>query len=286
MSGGRAVWILWVCFVIRGIACSALMPMWEGYDEWAHFAYVQHLVNGEALSVPGVSRPSREVMESRRLAPAAWTQRDVLPGSLSYEAWWALSREQRAERRRALDSLPDEFRGEDVAAATNYESQQPPLYYWLCAPLLKVLDDLPLPARVFALRCLSLLLASFAIPFGVRIARRVLPTEAAAVGAAALFVVMPEGIINFSRVGNECLVIALLTPLIWLSLEVLDRGLSWQRTVAIGVLLGAGLLAKAFFIALAVPAIVICAMASRVRAAAALASRWGSRAGGTSGSTG
>ena len=38
--------VLWACFLVRLLFYSAMLPLWEGYDEWAHFAVVRQMVFG------------------------------------------------------------------------------------------------------------------------------------------------------------------------------------------------------------------------------------------------
>ena len=42
----RLLLLLWAAFIIRGLWYSAAMPIWEGYDEPYHFAYLQQLAAG------------------------------------------------------------------------------------------------------------------------------------------------------------------------------------------------------------------------------------------------
>src|SRR5438309_248236 len=39
----RLLFLVWIAFVTRGLFYCVQQPMWEGYDEWAHFAYIQHV---------------------------------------------------------------------------------------------------------------------------------------------------------------------------------------------------------------------------------------------------
>ncbi|PYS25341.1 MAG: hypothetical protein DMG11_23080 [Acidobacteria bacterium] len=34
---------IWVIFLCKGIFYSLLFPIWEGFDEYAHFAFIQYL---------------------------------------------------------------------------------------------------------------------------------------------------------------------------------------------------------------------------------------------------
>lgn len=41
MSARLILVTLWTCFLLRGFFYCSFLPIWEGYDEWAHFAFVQ-----------------------------------------------------------------------------------------------------------------------------------------------------------------------------------------------------------------------------------------------------
>ena len=39
----RVLLILWLAFLLRGIFYCTVLPLWEGFDEWAHFAVIQQM---------------------------------------------------------------------------------------------------------------------------------------------------------------------------------------------------------------------------------------------------
>src|SRR6185437_7696119 len=140
-SSACRVWIFWGLFLIRGCFYSAMLPLLEGWDEYAHFAYVPQW-NDHGPLPRTTDRISREIDESMRLAPLARELRWIGGPYLTYTDWWALPAEQRAGRERALATLPpvyahqpaSDFNGRPLVF---YEAQQPPLFYWLAAPVLR-----------------------------------------------------------------------------------------------------------------------------------------------------
>jgi len=64
MPGGkisvRPVALIWLFFLIRGLFYVRAIPIWEGFDEWAHYAYLQSMALGVAPHGP----VSREVQAS------------------------------------------------------------------------------------------------------------------------------------------------------------------------------------------------------------------------------
>jgi 4-amino-4-deoxy-L-arabinose transferase-like glycosyltransferase len=243
----RKALLLWALFLVRGGFYCAMMPLWEGWDEYAHFAWLQHWVDRGTLPDFRDSM-SREIDESMKLTPLAHELAWIGPPYLTHPQWWALPEAERAERVGKLAALPPAWAHQ--AATHNfdfYEAQQPPLYYWIAALPLRWIGAWPLWWRVFLLRLLSMVIASTAIPLTWMAARRIVG-ERLAVLCAALLAVAPGFVIDVSRVANDCLAIALVALLFWL--------LPRRGWTAVGFSLGAALLTKAYMLAL-VPALII-----------------------------
>lgn len=236
-----------------------MFPLWEGYDEFAHFGVVRAIaLNG--IRLPPRDQPGqRDVEESFRLVPVPWQFRgwDVFRVSLTEEAYWALSPEERRERQERLRHMPPGWERTDaVAGISAYEAVQPPLYYWLMAPWLDAAKGWGLPAQVMWLRWIGIAVASLAAPLTFLIAREVTRGESAALGCAAVVAVMPGFAMNAARISNEPLGIVLFTLLIWLGVRILDRQPGVGDAAGLGAVLGLGLLTKAYFLA-AVPPVVL-----------------------------
>lgn len=257
---GRPSWSLfaiWLCFMVRGVFYATVLPLWEGYDEYSHFACVQYVSVHGSIPIPGISRISREVSASLGSTPLPWTLKDLVPGAIRYDDFWSLPPHLREARIAALGKAADPaLREEDPRGEKLYESQQPPLYYWLMAPILGMAENWSLAARVLLLRSVSLLLASLALPLGFALARRVFGSAPLAICAAAAVVCMPEGMIDLARVGNESLALLLYTLLTYACVRMIDEGPNARNSLLIGAALGCGLLTKAYFLT-AIPAVCV-----------------------------
>ena len=220
-----------------------MLPLWEGWDEYAHFAYVQHWSDHGTLPRP-TDRISREIDESMRLTPLARELRWIGGPYLIYPDWWGLPAAQRAERERALEELPVAFAHQPAADFNGkpfvfYEAQQAPLFYWVATPVLRAFETWNIRERVVSIRLLSVLFASLAIPLVF--------LAAPAVGeyCAALLAVAPGLAIDAAHVSNDGLMIALAAIFLWL---LMREKSGW---ISVGVTLGLAILTKASLLFLA-----------------------------------
>ena len=236
---------LWCCFLARLLFYAAMLPLWEGYDEWAHFAVVRQMAFGGRWLPSRDAAIPRDVETSLQLAPVPWELRSLAPPAVTRDDYWRLSREERERRKAQLGSPPDAW------GLKAYEALQPPLYYWLMTPMLWICRWLGvgLLGQVLALRFLSALLASFIVPLVYRIGLEVWDDNRVALGTAAIAALMPGLAIDVARVGNDCLAVLLFTLLTCLLLRT-------RRTAPAGLVMGLGLLTKAYFLT-AIPAVLL-----------------------------
>ncbi len=252
---------LWCCFLLRLGFYSAALPLWEGFDEWAHFSVVRAVAHGSLLP-PRAGPLPRDVEESMRLAPAPRDSTASLPSAVTHDDFWQLAPAERAAREAALRALPSDFRNQRGSSALRaYEGLQPPLYYWLTAPVLWLAGAAPLTFQVLLLRLASVLIASMVVPFAYLAARDFFRDSRLALGCAAVVALMPELAFDVARAGNDCLAVLLFTVLTWLALRVARENRA--TALALGIVLGLGLLTKAYFLAAIPPLLLILAPLGR-----------------------
>lgn len=243
----RVLALVWIAFTARGLFYCVQAPMWEGYDEWAHFAYIQHLVDEGRLPTRG-DKISNEIRASLSLVPLPYGLRDLNVPHVSHDDFWRLSREERTARKQQLDAVPINISPQAGNSVTLYEAQQPPLYYMLLSLPYQAVRHLTLPARVLLLRILSMLIASLVIPLGYATACRVIGRHAALM-VPILIALMPAFLIDVCRIGNDCLAMIFVSGLIQVALLLIRRAADWRWWLLSGLLLGAGLLTKAYVLA-------------------------------------
>ena len=247
--------VLWFCVLMKLVFYASFVPLWEGYDEFAHFAFVQNLVDTHTLPDMRSAAASEEVSRSLRLAPVPWTIRQWTPGWTTNDDFWRLPAGSRQQRARDLKQIPRALAREPDPGLRLYEAQQPPLAYLLYAIQYAAFQGADLPTRAWIVRMVGCAIASLVVPLGFLLARRVFGNAGQAIGAVALVASMPELMMTADHGGNEPLAIVLGTACVY--------GLCWLAgdgrrrigpAVLLGCLLGCGLLTKAYFLTM-VPAI-------------------------------
>ena len=225
-----------------------MLPLWEGFDEWAHFAVIRTMATRGVLLVPRDAPVSKDVEESLKLAPVPWELRDYPPPAVTEDAFWKLPAEERQRRETAFREMPANWRSEDGKSPTAYEALQAPLYYWLMTPVMRSLEGWSLAAQVMAIRWLSALIASLAIPLVYLVGRAVFADTHMALGCAAVAALMPEWALDVARVSNDCLSVVFFTGMLCFLLKLVEEGPRLRWAAGLGMALGLGLLTKAWFL--------------------------------------
>jgi hypothetical protein len=223
----------------------ALLPLWEGFDEFYHYGYVQHVSTTWNIPVILKTPISRELWNSLDFTPVShFLQPYFQRPTTKFEDYFGLPAEQRSARRQALDSIPSALQREP-SHRDNYEVKQAPLTYLLLAPFDRLLTAMSLSTRVLILRLLLAISTTLLLWIGTRgLARRL--GLSGWLEAAALFVILSCQMLYGAtcHVSND----ALLIPWTVLFLNaVIDsfEAPTYRRTALVAILMALGLLIKA-----------------------------------------
>ena len=258
--------LLIVYAALNAILYSALLPLWEGFDEPFHFGYVQQLANGQGFPDARSARLSREVSEAILLAPASHGVKGNLPEVVTYPEFFSWPLERRSQAHQALRDIPWEYRWQP-SNFLNYEAQHAPLAYILLAIPERLLARIPLPSRVLILRILAALAGSLLLYAGAKSLCSQLGIGEPYRGIA-LFCVLSSQMTwaTLAHVANDWLAV----PLAVWTLVFMIRFASSPTAANVAVaslLLCAGLLTKAYFLALVPVLFGICLFRRTVRGA-------------------
>src|SRR5215831_16914038 len=149
----RWLLVIWACFIVRGVFYCSVWPLWEGFDEWAHFGVAQEMSTTGHAIIDRSAPLSKEINASLELAPLPRGMTAIPRQGVTREAYWQLPLAERARREEALEQLPTDWAAQHVVdGLPAYEASQPPLYYWLIAVPLHAVRHIPLVERVWLIR--------------------------------------------------------------------------------------------------------------------------------------
>ncbi len=226
---------IWSAFIVRGVFYSTITPLWEGFDEWSHFAFIQYAQVYHHLPTPGDSRISREIEESFPLVPMPWVLRDMPGIQFTHDTYWRLPAAEQRLLEQHLRHIPREWIRQTARnPVLLYEAQQPPLFYYLFFWPPVASANMPLPERVFLLRYANVILTSFLIPIAYLSAFFVFGDCRRAVGLTAVIAAVPGLGLSVSRVANEGLSIVMCSALLYLLLRVPEECRNFRFMLFLG----------------------------------------------------
>jgi len=249
--------------LLLGIAHLAALPPWEGFDETAHYAYIQYLADVHDLPPRATAVLSTDVEAFEGIGPTRYKPQPPFDpfGTYSYRTFFAAPDDVIVQAGTYLNQPPPEPRRYVPARRANWQSQHPPLYYLLMAPLYLATKGMNWVDHLLLVRMASYLMACAALVVGVHGAHlatnryRLIPDRIAprarhggvVLGIALWPVLFPMWIPEMARLGNDSLS-ALIVALVWLRLvHLLGHGDRARDYAWLGVILGCGLLTKVLF---------------------------------------
>lgn len=260
--------ILLGAWLALGLAHLSFLPPWEGFDEPAHFSYVQQIAAMGTWPARHENFLSADIEAYLRVGPMPY---GTLPPAATYERFFKEPPETVAAVERLLQDSPARRRTYAPSRLVNWERKHPPLGYALLVPVFQLTAGRAWAVQIWWLRATAYLAAWAALAIVVAgcgvLARRADGAERAAWQWAGVGVVLwpacfPGWFPAMARLGNDGLS-ALVASLLWLALVVGERRVAAPASAAIfGAILGLGGLVKAYFLAIA-PAVALYVLSRR-----------------------
>jgi hypothetical protein len=241
--------LLLIGSLLIGLSFAALLPPFEGFDEIAHYSYIEQIA--ETGAWPRLNDPiSAEVSDYLDAAPGPTS----LHTRWSYRAFFAAPPETIARGRTIVNTPRDPSRPWWPGAGSNWEGQHPPLYYALLAPVFNLSKGWSFERQFLFLRGLSYLIGWISLCIvtflpSVNLEKDQRVKTAMALAPALWPALFPMWFIEMGRLGNDCLVTfwAACAAVLILRLS-LKAGLF--NYVLLGIVCAFGLLTKATFLPL------------------------------------
>lgn len=235
--------LLLLAVALAGLAHLAFLPPFEGFDETSHFSYIQELADAGTVPRFGIDKMSSDVDSYPGPHPYASRPPFDNVGGLTYRSFFNGSTLPSLTPQNGLSYRP----GHSV----NPEAQHPPLYYLLMAPFYLMAKGWSWPALLLLLRAVSWTIAFAGFVIGCRATQQSLMALKVSPNlcllAAAWPFLFPQFFPEMARLGNDSLCLLFMGIGWWLMLRILaDRRIS--TTLLLGLVLGLGMLTKAFFV--------------------------------------
>lgn len=256
--------VLLIYGALNAVLYAGLLPLWEGFDEPFHYAYVEQLWRQRSLPRLGPSILTAEIWDSLPLAPGSHLVHRNIPIVIPFNDYFDRPEASRHDLRRRLEAL-DPHRAAEPGGSPNYEAQQPPLAYAILAPFDAALSALPLIWRILGLRLVAVLLATIATGLlTVRLAEQLGLSPAWRL--SALFLVLSSQMFyaTAAHVANDWLALPLLALLLSTAISLWEHP-GFPTALRLFWILAAGLLTKVYFLALAPPALLLVGYLCRTR---------------------
>jgi hypothetical protein len=262
MNVWRIVFLYFVALLSMGLFHLATTPVFEGFDEPWHYSAIRQVAYQGKITMREESYVDQFVLDyqgplpydsgrppfDRSITPfeRGTTYGVFVSDQKLNESYVARYRETAPPAVFALSSEPN-----------NLYRQHPALYYVVMASVLRLVDGTSLVTQIFILRLLSYLLALSGVALGILATskrKRLDPGEQGfplLLGFLIYPYLSPMFFPQFARVGSDSLCLFLVGLLAYLFSKWLSSGGDLKSSVSIGVVLGIGLLTKAFFVPIA-----------------------------------
>ncbi len=227
-----------------------LLPLWEGWDEPFHYAYVQSISVQHELPVLHLAQISQEIRKSLLLAPASPVVQRNMPELTTFDQFFALPAADRSARRQRIKRIAPSEMNSTEATQENYQAHHAPLAYAFLAVPDAMLARTQLLTRVLWLRVLCGVLAVLLTGWAALIlSRQIKLTDP--FRAAALFCTFCSQAFyaTAAHIANDWLGVVLAAWLLAGLIHFAEQPSSTRRALYASVLLAMGLLTKSYFLA-------------------------------------
>ena len=254
-----AIILLLLGNLLLGASYIAILPLWEGFDETAHFSYLQQVADNKKIYLDGKDTISTDIKKYYDYAPVprALSAEFTSKKRLSYRLFFLKSDEFLSRSKELIHSAgsPRKYL---PSKSYNWESQHPPFYYILLSPIYSATNRLSWGKQIFILRMVSYIFAWLGFVIGVFTCLEIAKNQSshnkislwnwATIAVVLWPILFPAWFSDMARIGNDS-ICCLLLSLIWFVLiKMTTPETSLKHFLLLGFLLSLGCLTKVIFI--------------------------------------
>ncbi|WP_407320623.1 DUF2142 domain-containing protein [Isoptericola halotolerans] len=252
----RTLAVLTLAVALWAVAWAVLTPGFRSPDEQNHLNSAVRIAYGGGWPAPGDAHfapfTDQAVAEAAYPAdlPGRWRYRDR---ATQFVELTPVPADERV-RISAGNALP----APGTSATVDQMTQHPPAYYALGAAVLHATGtaDARWDVALLTLRLLDVALFSATVPLAAATARRLTGSRSAALVAAPFPMLIPQVGHIMGAANNDALVVLTGAGVTYLAARVVTGDARWRVAVAIGLVLGVGLLTKVM-LAFAIPTVAL-----------------------------
>src|SRR5262245_31679291 len=232
--------------LLIGLAHVAGLPPFEGFDETAHYSYIEQIAKAGTLPRVG-DKLRQDVQDFEEFLEAVAGPSTV---SLQYRNLFTADTKIIKRLRQAVKEPRDPPPTGKPGSKQNWQVQHPPFYYVLLTPAYLLSERWSLVGQLALLRGLSYLTAWLSLCLAVFVADKMFPAPGlgrAMIAAPALWpFVFPGWFPEMARIGNDGLVALLVACAVAVvTCAPIRRSSTW---FLLGVICGLGALTKVTFL--------------------------------------
>ena len=240
MKNTFSAYLLSIFFI--GLGFIFITPPFEAFDENAHYSrIIESISNNFSIKQNNIQMDKR--IENYE-GPMPYGIGINFDDHLTYKTFFDGHYKENFIQKYKDNSFDFSYKKGEII---NWQYQHPPLYYMVTGLILSPFDNLSLQSQINFLRILSFIFALIGVVISLIAVQKFLGKHNEIFGFYFYPIFFPMFFIEFARIGNDSICLLLNSIIFYYSLKWFKYK-NHSSLFLIGILLGVGILVKAFFI--------------------------------------
>lgn len=251
LNSKKFIYILFACLFSIGLGYIFILPVFEGFDENAHYSRLRETFSSPSAAFKKESYLDNEIVNYEGPLP-------YLNGKPPYDH--LKSYNNFFNNKNLADNYASQYKKNYFnkpfvpSSEVNWQIQHPPLYYFLFSVPLNFINNISLVNQIIILRTLSYLVALVGLFFGILAISKKgenhseRPIACMKAGLLIYPIIFPMFFLEFARIGNDSLCIFFIGLLAFIIFSWDRSNIKKYDLFNLGLVLALGLVTKAFFI--------------------------------------